>query len=209
MSKERITISIDQNLLKKIDQQVDGMKIRNRSHAFECFISSALGLDNIKDAIVMAGGKDALKNIHDIKDALLRLKKFGVSEVIVAVGYLADKIKKELGGGKEFGLKLSFLASGEGTGGSLFLLKKAIKKTFIVVNLDHLINADYEMLFDFHTTSDKVVTIATDNIDSYKGVYIIEPTVFNYMKKGFSMLEEDVFPQLLKENNLAIFPVIK
>lgn len=208
MSRERITISIHKDLLKQIDQMVDGTKVRNRSHAIESLSVEALGLDRIKDAIVMAGGQDVTKNISAIKDALLRLKKLGLQEVIIAVGYLADKIKKELKDGQEFGLKISYLEKGEGTGGALLNLKKALKNTFIVVNIDKKMDLDYRMLSDFHKSNSKTATVATDDIKNFSGIYILEPEIFNYIPKGFSMLEEDVFPKLNKDNSLAIFPVI-
>lgn len=209
MAKNRITVTINSDLLKNIDQQIDGTKIRNRSHAIESLIFEALNLDQIKDAIVMAGGNDVIKNINAIKDSLLRLKKLGIKEVIVAVGFLADKIKKELKAGQDFGLKIDYLEKGEGTGGSLFLLKKAIKKTFIVVNINQQIDFDYEMLTDFHKSDGKIATVATNDMKSFKGVYILEPKIFEYIPKEFSMLEEDIFPVLLKENELAIYPIIK
>jgi len=208
MSRERITISIHQDLLKQIDRIIDGTKIRNRSHAIESLASEALGLDQIKDAIIMAGGQDATKNIVAIKDALLRLKKIGLKEVIIAVGYLADKIKKELKDGQEYGLKIDYLEKGEGTGGALLALKKAFKKTFIVVNIDKKMDLDYRMLTDFHKSNSKTATVATDDIKKFNGIYILEPEIFNYIPKGFLMLEEDVFPELHKDNALAIFPVI-
>lgn len=209
MSRERVTITISQDLLKKVDQQIDGIKIRNRSHAVENLISEVMGLNQIKDAIIMAGGNDVLKNINAIKDSLLRLKKLGIKEVIVAVGYLADKIKKELKVGQDFGLKIDYLEKGEGTGGSLFLLKKAIKKSFIVVNINQQAEIDYNMLADYHKSNQKIATVATNNIKTFKGVYILEPKIFDYIPKGFSMLEEDIFPKLLKEGQLSIYPIIK
>lgn len=208
MSRERITISIHQDLLKQIDQVIDGTKIRNRSHAIESLTSEALGLDRIKDAIVMAGGQDVTKNVSAIKDSLLRLKKLGLKEVIIAVGYLADKIKKELKDGQEYGLKIDYLEKGEGTGGALLSLKKALKNTFIVVNIDKKMDLDYRMLTDFHKSNSKTATVATDDIKKFSGIYVLEPEIFNYIPKGFSMLEEDVFPKLNKDNALTIFPVI-
>lgn len=208
MSRERITISIHKDLLKQIDQVIDGTKIRNRSHAIESLASEALCLDQIKDAIVMAGGQDATKNISAIKDSLLRLKKIGLKEVIIAVGFLADKIKKELKNGQDFGLKIDYLEKGEGTGGALLSLKKALKNTFIVVNLDKNIDLDYKTLTDFHKLNSKTATVATDDIKKFNGIYILEPKIFEYIPKGFSMLEEDVFPKLNKDNSLAIFPLI-
>lgn len=207
MPRERITISIHRDLLKQIDQVVDGTKIRNRSHAIESLTSEVLGLDRIKDAIVMAGGQNATKNISSIKDSLLRLKKLGLKEVIIAVGYLANKIKKELGNGQEYDLKMDYLEKGEGTGGALLLLKKALKKTFIVVNIDKKMDMDYRLLTNFHKSNLKIATVATDNIKKFNGIYILEPEIFNHIPNGFSMLEEDIFPKLHKDNALAIFPV--
>ena len=70
MNRERITISIKKDLLSKVDKKVDGVKLRNRSHAVESLLSEALGINAIKDAIVMAGGEEATKNIAAIKKAL-------------------------------------------------------------------------------------------------------------------------------------------
>ena len=209
MERTPFTITMRKDLLKKIDQIVDGTKIRNRSHAIESLTNEALGLDQIKDAIIMAGGQDVIKNINAIKDALLRLKKLGLKEVIIAVGFLAEKIKKELKDGKEFGLKIDYLEKGEGTGGALLPLKKALKNTFIVVNIDKIMDIDYKMLADFHKTNSKTATIATDNIKKFNGIYIFNPEIFSYIPKGFSMLEEDVFPKLNRDNALTIFPILQ
>ena len=36
--KERVTLTIDHDLLEKIDHKVDGSEIKNRSHAVELFL---------------------------------------------------------------------------------------------------------------------------------------------------------------------------
>src|SRR3989339_1198225 len=164
MNRERITISIKKDLLSKVDKKVDGVKLRNRSHAVESLLSEALGINAIKDAIVMAGGEEATKNIAAIKDAILRLRKVGIEEVIVAIGYLGDKIKKELCDGKNFDLKISYLEKGEGSGGAIFLLKNALKKTFLVVNVSESLEFDYKSLIDFHKSTNYSATIATSDI---------------------------------------------
>ena len=208
MNRERITISIKKDLLSKVDKKVDGVKLRNRSHAVESLLSEALGINAIKDAIVMAGGEEATKNIAAIKDAILRLRKVGIEEVIVAIGYLGDKIKKELGDGKNFDLKISYLEKGEGSGGAIFLLKKALKKTFLVVNVSESLEFDYKSLIDFHKSTNYSATIATSDIKNMTGVYVLDPEILPYLPKGFSMLEDDIFPRLLKENKLSIYPVL-
>jgi len=208
MNRERVTISIKKELLSLVDKKVDGIRLRNRSHAIESLLSSALGLGGIKDAIIMAGGEDAIKYIGAIKESLVSLKKIGIDEVIVAVGYLGDKIKKELKDGKEFGVKLSYLENAEGSGGVLHLLRNALKKTFIIINVNEKLDVDLKNLVEFHRNSNSYVTLATNDIKTYRGVYILEPEIMGYIPKGFSMLEDDIFPKLLNEHKLTIYPVI-
>lgn len=208
MNRERITISIRDDILKAIDKRVDGVRLRNRSHAFESLISDALGLGTVSDAIILAGGDNAYKSLPAIKDSILRLKKLGIKDVIIGIGYLGQKIKTDLKDGKEFGVRISYLEKGEGTGGAISPLKNAVKKTFVVVNIKSKLDVDYKMLLDFHKAGNAITTIATNNIKSFEGIYVLEPDIFAYVPKGFSMLEEDVFPKILKEGKLSIYPVI-
>ena len=208
MSRERVTITINKDVLSKIDKQIDRVKNRNRSHIIENIISEYLNLQKIKDVIIMAGGEEANKSIDAIKDAIIRLKAFGIDEIIIALGYLGENIKKALGDGKELNIKIDYLDKGEGSGGSILKLKNALKNTFIVVNLDKKIEIDYKMAIDFHKKTGKSATVATNDIKTLRGIYILEPEIISLLPKGFSMLEEDIFPRLIKENKLNIYPII-
>ena len=208
MKRERITISIREDLLQKIDQRIDGVKMRNRSHAIELLVSESLGLSQISYAIIMAGGKSAIKLLPLIEEAIRSLKRFGFDEVTVAVGYLGDKIKNVLGDGKKFGVKINYIEGGEGTAGALLPIKEKIKKTFAVININEAININVKNLVDFHRQHLSVATVATKDMTNLKGYYILEPDVFNYIEPGFSMLEEDVFPKLANENKLLFYPLI-
>lgn len=208
MGRERITISIREDILKAIDKRIDGVRLRNRSHAIESLVSDTLGLDTISDAVILAGGDNPEKSLPAIKDSLLRLKQIGLKDVIIAIGYKGDKIKNELNDGKEYGLKLTYLDKGEGTGGAILPLKTAIKKTFMVINIKNKLELDYKMLSDFHKAGNSIATVATNNIKTFEGIYLLEPEVYSYLPKGFSMLEEDIFPKILKEGKLSIYPVI-
>ncbi|HPL01643.1 MAG: sugar phosphate nucleotidyltransferase [Patescibacteria group bacterium] len=208
MKRERITISIREDLLQKIDQRIDGVKMRNRSHAIELLVSESLGLSQISFAIIMAGGKGAMKLLPSIEEAIRGLKRFGFDEVVIAVGFLGDKIKNVLGDGKKFGIKINYIEGGEGTAGALLPIKEKIKKTFVVINIDETMNINVKNLVDFHRQHLSVITVATKDMAKLKGYYILEPEVFNYIGQGFSMLEEDVFPKLASENKLVFYPLI-
>lgn len=208
MKRERITISIKNDLLNKIDQRIDGVRMRNRSHAIELLVSESLGLSQIDNAIIMAGGKGATKLIPVIKEVMKALKRSGFESVTIALGYLGDKIKNSLGDGRKFGLKVNYIEGGEGTAGALLPLKNQIKKTFIVVNVNEFININIKSLVDFHRQHLAIATVATKNINSLSGFYVLEPDVFNYIPDGFSMLEEDVFPKIAGDNKLIFYPLI-
>ncbi len=56
MNRERLTITLRSDLLKSLDAEIDGDKLRNRSHAVEYFLSRSLGLKSVK-VLILAGGK--------------------------------------------------------------------------------------------------------------------------------------------------------
>lgn len=207
MERERISISISKDLLLKIDQKIDGLKMRNRSHAIELLVSESLGLSRINSAIIMAGGNGALKLIPAIDSTIKELKTFGFLEIFIAVGFLGDKVKQGIGDGKNYDLKINYIEGGEGTAGALLPLKNQLKKTFLVVNIDESMPLNIKNLADFHRSHFGIATIATNNIQTLKGYYLFEPEIFDYLPNEFSMLEEDIFPKLNNENKLTFFPI--
>ena len=208
MERERVTISIKKQLLRIVDKTIDGVSVRNRSHAVEELITKALNLGDIKTAVVLIGGEDALKTISSVSSGLLELSKNGFSDVYVAVGFLADEIKEKLGDGKDFGLKLHYAEGGEGTGGALLSLKKHLSQTFVVLNLTtENISYDLSRLLAFHKSHSSEATVVTNDLSDMRGIYILEPIILAQIPKGFSMLEDDVFPKLAKENKLVVHPI--
>lgn len=205
MERERITISIRKDLLHQIDSKIDGLKMRNRSHAIEMIVSEMMGVGQIDTAVIMAGGKGALKLIPVIENFIDKLSNIGIKKIYIAVGFLGEKIKQSISTG--YKAEIEFIEGGEGTAGSLNLIRKQIKKTFIVVNCDQIISLDLKKIVDFHNQHTPVITVASPN-NSLKGIYITEPSIFEYVKDGFSMLEEDVFPMLAGENKLIVFPML-
>jgi len=208
MERERITISIKTDILQKIDQKIDGVKMRNRSHTIELLVSESLGLSQINTAVIMAGGKGAIGLIPVVEKTIGDLKEFGFSEIFLAVGYLGDKIKQSIGDGEKFDLKINYIEGGEGTAGALLPLKNQIKKSFLVVNLEKNLPVNLKKLSDFHRAHLAIATVAAIDMRSMKGYYILEPEILNQIPKGFSMLEEDIFPRLTEDNKLIFYPIV-
>lgn len=187
--KERITITLDRNLISQIDKRIDGMDIKNRSQEIELLLAEALGTNIPGKAVLLVGGRGTrLKPLTDkIPKALLEVqgkavtehlldlfKKYGIRNVILCVGYLKDSIREHFGDGSGFGMSISYVEENEplGTAGPLKLAKKHLKDSFIVSNGDELKNINIARMFRLHKRKNALATIALTTVDepSHYGV---------------------------------------
>jgi NDP-sugar pyrophosphorylase family protein len=205
----RITISLSREVAERIDETVDGIRIRNRSHAVETLVTESLQLSPVKQAVILAGGEHALKRVPAIRHALQTLSTAGIFEVTVAVGYLGDEIREKLGSGSQYGCRLTYHQTELGTGGALAELKESLKQTFLVLNLSEPVDIDVRAIVAFHRDHCPVVTLASTNLGELSGIYVVEPRIFNHIPSGFCMLEDTVFPELTKEGKLLPYPVLQ
>lgn len=243
--KERVTLTLDSELLKQVDDSVNGNTIKNRSHAIELSLIKALGQNKPLKAIILAGGSKksgsgpfCMKELNEkpiIQHSLELLKRYGICEVIISIGPLGDAIKNYFGSGKKLGLNISYIEENEplGTAGPLFSLRDSLKNSFLVCNADELKDIDLMDLFSFHNENGAVATVALTTVSDPKkygsvkmkgsniiefvekpkkeitsrliscGTYVLSPEIFQYINKGKSMLETNVFPKLAREGKLA------
>lgn len=204
----RVTISLSREVAGKIDELVDGVKIRNRSHAIESLVCDGLEVSQVKQAVILAGGPQALKRIPAIKKILGTLQQYGIFDIIIAVGYLGDKIRQEIGTGEDRGLHISYSESELGTGGALLQLKPKLKRTFLVVNIEQPVTLDLRALLRFHRTHQPLITIATRSLKELHGVYVLEPKLLNTIPAGFCTLEETVFDEMTRQGKLLFYPIL-
>lgn len=189
-------------------------------------------------AVILAGGKGTrllpyttvlpkpLMPIGDmpILEVVIRqIKRYGFTEVTLAVGHLAELLEAFFGDGRKFGVRIDYCLEDEplGTAGPISLIKN-LTDTFLVMNGDVLTTLDYSDLLCFHRIQKGIATIATfkrnvkidfgviekgdsQEINGYvekpvleylvsMGVYIFEPAVLKYIKHGQHL----DFPDLVK-----------
>ena len=119
-----MTVTLDDAIVKRIDLMVDGIKVRNRSHAIEILLSNTLKERGLKKAFILAGGEGTrmrpftyeipkpllpLKGIPIIEHEIGHLKKFGIEEVILGLGYGAEKIIAHFAHGRKMGVKIRYV----------------------------------------------------------------------------------------------------
>ena len=185
----------------------------------------------IPKALILVNRKSILE--HQI----LELKKYGLSDIILATGFLSDKIEEYFGDGSKFGVSIIYSKEEQplGTAGTIKLAEKYLGDEFMVLQGDIFINFDIKRFIDFHKKKDGIATIFVHKSDhpydsdmiqldsnskiekvfrvkigenfvnlTNAGVFIFNKRVLEYIPKGFFIIEKDLYPVLL-ENNEKIY----
>src|SRR3989344_6010485 len=180
--KERITITLENELIKQIDKRIDGNIIKNRSQQIEILLTNALGTYRPQKAVILVGGKgtrlrpltyEKPKCLFDVNGKTVTehlldlLKKYGVRDIILSVGHLKGKIKSHFEDGSRFGVNITYIEEDEplGTAGPLRLAKEHLKESFIVSNGDELKNINIPRMFRLHKRKDALATLALTTVD--------------------------------------------
>ncbi len=158
------------------------------------------------------------------------LKSLGIDTVVLAVGYLKDKVIEEIGSGRKYGVRVVYVVEEEplGTGGAIKNAEAALmgEEKFLVMNGDILTNMNALRLCD--ELGEAIASIAlvplpspygivvTDEnsyviefrekpfIKDYwinAGVYCFKPEIFKYLPMSGD-IEKTTFPLLAKERKL-------
>jgi NDP-sugar pyrophosphorylase family protein len=180
--KERVTLTLDSELLREVDRRVDGFKVKNRSHAIELMLMQVIGNTVPKTALILAGGKGVrlqpityeipkpLVLVHDrtlLEHAFDLFKKFNIKNIILSIGYKGDKIKEAIGNGKKFGVNVTYIEESKpmGTAGAVKLAAHLLNDTFICCNADELKDLDLIEMFLFHKENKAAATIALTSVE--------------------------------------------
>lgn len=88
----------------------------------------------------------------------------GFKDMILTVGYLADKIITYFGDGSQLGVKIDYFVEETplGNAGALFQLKEKIgEEPFFLLNADAAFDVDFNRMLDFHKKNGGLVTLFT------------------------------------------------
>jgi len=144
------------------------------------------------------------------------LKKFGITDIIVLVGHLREKIKHHLADGKKFGVNISYIEENVplGTGGALKNAKDHIIQDgnsdsgFFVINGDILTNLD-----PFTISEKGSMTLALVPLKSTFGIvetdgdlvskFVEKPYIEDrWVNAGVYYFSNDIFDYLPDNGNL-------
>ena len=113
--------------------------------------------DRVPKPLLAVGGRTILERI------LLNLAAAGITDVHLAVNYLAEVFQSRLGDGSATGVDLTYLHEHEplDTAGALSLLPHRPSGPVLVLNADQISSLAFDRLVDHHAGSGSAITVAS------------------------------------------------
>jgi dTDP-glucose pyrophosphorylase/CBS domain-containing protein len=167
--------------------------------------------------------------VHQLRDA-------GIARVSITTHFQSESIVNHLGNGKAFGVDIDYVNEDQplGTAGSLALLSDW-DSPLLVMNGDILTRINHRSMFVFHQENDAAVTVGvrqydvqvpygvleTDGLEVKAvnekpmfrffvnaGIYLLEPRIKRYLKRGERLDMTDLLLMVLADNQRVIsFPI--
>jgi Nucleoside-diphosphate-sugar pyrophosphorylase involved in lipopolysaccharide biosynthesis/translation initiation factor 2B, gamma/epsilon subunits (eIF-2Bgamma/eIF-2Bepsilon) len=169
-------------------------------------------------------------DIAILEFVILKLKKAGFDRITITLGYLGNLIEAYVGNGSRFGIPIDFIYEEKplSTIGPLAFIED-LNETFIVMNGDILTDIDFSKLIGFHRKKRAKATIATNkrsskidfgvlnfngdrlitdfiekpeyHYDVSMGIYVFEPDVLEYVKKGIPYGLDSLVLDMIQNND--------
>lgn len=122
---------------------------------------------------------------------LMNLRKHGIKEVVLAVGYMNDCIKNYFFDGKQLDLHIRYSVENKqlGTGGAILnALNLVNDEKLLILNGDTYFNVDYNKMLDFSKKNNSRFTIALRLVDDSKRYGVVEldesNKIINFVEKN-------------------------
>ena len=115
--------------------------------------------------VLMAGGKGTriselfpnipkplipIEGVPVLEREIISLRDQGFKDIILTIGYMADKIKNYFGDGSKWGVNISYFVEEKplGNAGALFFLN--IEDDFLLLNADAIFDVDFKRMVKYH-----------------------------------------------------------
>lgn len=178
LKRKKITITLREDILSRVDGTIDNKGIRNRSHAVEYLLWQAMK-PSIDKAYILAGGKgikmkpfteELPKPLLSIQGKPLLeyqielLRNHDIRNIYILLGHLGEKIKYYFGNGRKFGVNISYIEQPKreiGTGYALYLARDVFcNSPFLTLYGDMLIDINLKDFIDYYVRENSLATIA-------------------------------------------------
>lgn len=126
--------------------------------------------------VLMAGGKGTriselfpdipkplipIQNIPVLEREICSLREQGFDDIILTVGYKADKIQEYFRDGSKLGVHIEYFVEDKPLGNAGALFKLNLKEDFLLLNADAVFDVDFNRMVEFHKSHKALVTLFT------------------------------------------------
>lgn len=181
MERERLTITLKPSVLKYIDSQIDGVTIRNRSHAIETIITKTMA-PGVNQALILAAGQGIkmrpftyempkpmipVKKRPILEHIVNQLRDNDIRDIVIVIGYLGEQIQTYFSDGSKFGVKIRYIEEEKqtGTAGPLRLARQILNdQPFLMIYGDVLADLNLREFIDYHLQFGQTATLALTSV---------------------------------------------
>lgn len=182
--KNRISITLDADIVKELDRRVDGVFIRSRSDAIEKILKEQVVQK--KTAVILAGGSPDRLMIRElgvyrpmislgkstlIEHIITKCREAGFTNIVI-VGFapIISKIYEVVGNGEKYNVGVVFIEETKelGTAKTLELAKKYLTHDFLFLPCDSFFNFELGRLWQFHNLQKGVITMGVHTRTNYE-----------------------------------------
>lgn len=225
--QKKISISINKDILARVDSLIDNKSVKKRSHAFENIVSKYFEDLDINQLVILGGANVKIDN-DIVAENVKKLTKFGVKEVFIIGDKDFGALQKRL---SKLNLDVYLVDEKKlrGAAGALKLVEGKINKTFMLIFINIRFDFNIEDMIKLHKENRPIATIGvtlagkntipdniviegnriiafnkTKNQFTNIGIYIFEPEIFSYLPRKGTFYEH-VFPRLARERKLSSY----
>lgn len=203
MPKERLTITLDNTTLRRLDQLIDGVDIRNRSHAIETILSAELK-PTLHTALILGAGEGVnlrpftyelpkplipVQGKPLLDHTLALLKRYGITDITITLGHLGEKIAEQYDDGSKIDCTISYSDEPRllGTAGGMVRARAHVEDApFLLMYGDVLVDIDLTAFTEFFLQSKALGAIALTSVSDpsiYGAVKMEGNTVVSFTEK--------------------------
>ncbi|MFB6242343.1 MAG: sugar phosphate nucleotidyltransferase [Candidatus Nanosalina sp.] len=178
MAKERVSLTLDEDLVDRIDAEAERNDV-NRSQQVEDILESYFNRQAIDTAVVFCGDDD-LKALREYKGrpvlehVLEHLSDQEITRAFLLAGRNEDEISDELGSRYD-GVSLNYVSEEdpEGTAAALEKVEEEISRTFVAVNGHVITDVDIQEMLEIHRDEESISTMALTSVEDPSGYGVV------------------------------------
>lgn len=217
MQRERLTITLDKELLAALDTLIDRRILRNRSQTIEHLLREGLALHEFQQAFLFfeeVWSQETLINTLALADGI------GIGQILLGVPASSPALASEVNLAVDSyrqahpgaGFSTETVPSDFGSGGTVLMRQTLLRYPFLItwIGAAPLPLASLASIYTFHRQHHQPLTLAAAPGTPLEAMplAIASPEIADSIPTGIVSLRKTVFPDLVKAGKVREYPIL-